>query len=95
MTLMMKGVIEEGTGRSAKGLKIPAAGKTGTTDRNRDAWFIGYTPEIVAGVWVGHDQKDSLGKGGTGGKFAAPIWLDFMTTATEGNRNRPVFTMPE
>jgi len=95
MTLMLKGVIEEGTGRNAKGLRVPAAGKTGTTDQNRDAWFIGYTPEVVTGVWVGHDQKRSLGKGETGGRVAAPIWLDFMTKATRKDKPGTIFPMPD
>jgi penicillin-binding protein 1A len=94
MTLMLKGVIEEGTGRNAQGLQVPAAGKTGTTDQNRDAWFIGYTPTLVTGVWVGYDQKRSLGKGETGGRVAAPIWLDFMTKATREDKPGKIFPMP-
>jgi penicillin-binding protein 1A len=95
MTLMLKGVIEEGTGRNARGLKVPTAGKTGTTDQNRDAWFIGYTPTLVTGVWVGHDQERSLGKGETGGRMAAPIWLDFMAKATKNDRQGTFFPMPD
>jgi penicillin-binding protein 1A len=78
ITRIMQGVIEEGTGKSAKGLAQEAAGKTGTTDTYRDAWFIGYTPEIVCGVWMGFDKKLSLGNNETGGLACAPIWLDFM-----------------
>lgn len=81
ITHLLKGVIEEGTGKSVRSLETPAAGKTGTTDQYMDAWFIGYTPEIAAGVWVGFDQKKSLGSGETGGRTAAPIWLDFMKKA--------------
>lgn len=81
VTRLLQSVIEEGTGRSVNSLGIPAAGKTGTTDQNMDAWFIGYTPEIVTGVWVGYDQKISLGEHETGGRSAAPIWLDFMEHA--------------
>ena len=74
---ILKRVITEGTGSQARG--IPgAAGKTGTTDKNRDAWFIGYTREITAGVWLGHDRGRSLGKGETGGRAAAPVWKTFM-----------------
>ena len=94
ITLMLQGVIEEGTGKAAKGLRVAAAGKTGTTDHNRDAWFIGYTPRLVTGVWVGHDQKRSLGRGETGGRAAAPIWLDFMTAATQNDQQGSMFPLP-
>lgn len=82
MTSILQDVIQEGTGKGARGLDLPAAGKTGTTDKNMDAWFIGYTPMIATGVWVGYDKKESLGKDETGGKAAVPIWLDFMKTTT-------------
>jgi penicillin-binding protein 1A len=95
VTLMLQGVIEEGTGKAARGLKVAAAGKTGTTDHNRDAWFIGYTPTLVTGVWVGHDHKLSLGHGETGGRAAAPIWLYFMTAATQNDRPGTIFPLPE
>jgi penicillin-binding protein 1A len=75
---MLQDVINKGTGREARGLQESAGGKTGTTDRNMDAWFIGYTRDYVTGVWVGHDRKVSLGREGSGGHAAAPIWLDFM-----------------
>ena len=78
---MLQGVIAEGTGQKAQGLKVTAAGKTGTTDRYMDAWFIGYTSQLVAGVWMGYDKKISMGSGATGGRVAAPIWLDFMKKA--------------
>jgi penicillin-binding protein 1A len=78
MDRMLQEVIREGTGRQARGLKATAAGKTGTTDNNMDAWFIGYTRDFLVGVWVGHDRNISLGKEGSGGQAAAPIWLDFM-----------------
>jgi penicillin-binding protein 1A len=78
VTNLLKGVIEEGTGRNARGLGIPAAGKTGTTNGYMDAWFVGYTPELAAGVWMGYDQKTSLGDKETGGRAAVPIWLAFM-----------------
>jgi penicillin-binding protein 1A len=80
---MLQDVIGQGTGKSAQGLKVAAGGKTGTTDSYMDAWFIGYTKDLVAGVWVGHDKKISLGKGASGGHVAAPIWLDFMKQATK------------
>ncbi len=70
-------VIRRGTGRRAAG--IPgAAGKTGTSDDNRDAWFIGYTPSVTAGVWLGYDRGRTLGRGETGGRAAAPVWKEFM-----------------
>ncbi len=78
MTYLMQKVIEDGTGKKAWGLTQESAGKTGTTDKNRDAWFIGYTPEMVCGVWMGFDRKLSLGRGETGGRTCAPVWLDFM-----------------
>ena len=78
MDHMLQEVIRQGTGTQARGLKTAAAGKTGTTDNNMDAWFIGYTGEFLTGVWVGHDTNISLGKSGSGGQAAAPIWLDFM-----------------
>jgi penicillin-binding protein 1A len=74
---LLADVIDRGTGKKAQG--IPgSAGKTGTTDNSRDGWFIGYTSDLVAGVWVGFDKGRALGSGETGGQTAAPIWLDFM-----------------
>ncbi len=84
MTKILENVIQNGTGKSVKGLGRPAAGKTGSTNSYNDAWFVGYTPHIVAGVWVGNDAKASLGGGETGSKAAAPIWLGFMQRALKG-----------
>ncbi len=81
ITSMLQDVIQRGTGTRAKAIERPAAGKTGTTNDMNDAWFIGYTPQLLAGFWVGFDEKRTLGKGETGGHAAAPIWLDFMKTA--------------
>lgn len=78
MTNLMENVVASGTGQRAKALGRPVAGKTGTTNDMKDAWFIGYTPQLLAGVWVGYDQERSLGAGGSGGQAAAPIWTDFM-----------------
>jgi penicillin-binding protein 1A len=78
MAHMMKGVIENGTGYKIKELGRPVAGKTGTSNDQMDAWFVGYTPKWVCGVWVGFDQKRSIGPKETGGVVSAPIWLDFM-----------------
>lgn len=78
MANMMKGVVERGTATILKQLGKPMAGKTGTTNDQMDAWFVGYTPEWVGGVWVGFDQKKMIGKMETGGKAAAPVMLYFM-----------------
>jgi penicillin-binding protein 1A len=84
MTNILKGVVEHGTGVAAKSLKRPAAGKTGTTNDFSDAWFIGYTPQLVAGVWVGYDERASLGDKMTGGRIACPVWTNFMAGALKG-----------
>jgi penicillin-binding protein 1A len=78
MTDVLQGVIRRGTAVKAKSLNRPLAGKTGTTDDCTDAWFIGYTPSLVVGVWVGYDEKKSLGKKETGAEAALPIWISFM-----------------
>ncbi|MDB4932203.1 MAG: hypothetical protein JWM10_4687 [Myxococcaceae bacterium] len=78
VTSAMTSVIDHGTARSARVLRRPAAGKTGTTDRARDAWFVGYTPDLVAGVWVGFDDRQPLGAGEEGARSAVPIWINFM-----------------
>ncbi|MDR0486538.1 MAG: PBP1A family penicillin-binding protein [Elusimicrobiota bacterium] len=85
MTNMLRSVIERGSGWAARELHRPSAGKTGTTNDFSDAWFIGYTPELVAGVWVGYDDRSiDLGEDATGGVVAAPIWTDFMKNALAG-----------
>jgi penicillin-binding protein 1A len=82
---MMRSVIDEGTARAAAGkLRRPAAGKTGTSNKQRDAWFVGFTPDLLAAVWVGFDDQQSLGRGEAGAKTALPIWIDFMTKALVG-----------
>ena len=80
MTTILNGVINEegGTGGAARALGRPAAGKTGTTNGYVDGWFLGYTPQIVTGVWVGFDEEKTLGPGEVGGRAALPIWLDYM-----------------
>ncbi len=85
-TRIMKDVMTEGTAKTLKNfaLKRPAAGKTGTTDDYRDAWFIGYTPQVIAGVWVGYDKPKPVGPGFTGGAICAPIWERFMRGALAG-----------
>jgi len=92
MTHLLQGVIQEGTGQRAKKLGRPAAGKTGTTNELKDAWFIGFTPQILAGAWVGYDDHTrSLGRGETGGRAACPIWLHF---AEEWLKDKPIQSFP-
>jgi penicillin-binding protein 1A len=93
ITYLLQDVIRTGTGKKAWGLAGHSAGKTGTTDRNMDAWFIGYNPQLITGVWLGFDVKKSLGKRETGGLACGPIWLDFMKKSMEGVKPR-FFTPP-
>ena len=81
LVTMMVGVVQRGTGTAVKAVGKPIAGKTGTTNDFRDAWFEGFSPDLAAGVYVGYDQPDSLGKDETGGHVAAPIFRDFMIEA--------------
>ena len=83
-TQMLKGTIERGTGVAAKALGRPAAAKTGTTNDYSNAWFIGFTPQLATGVWVGYDRPRSLGKDETGSRVAVPIWTTFMQSALAG-----------
>ena len=92
MNALLEGVITDGTGAAAASLSRPLAGKTGTTDDCTDAWFIGYTPELVVGVWVGFDTKKSLGSRETGAQAALPIWMAFMENAL---RDAPPIPFPE
>jgi penicillin-binding protein 1A len=78
---MLRAVVLEGTGASASSIDRFVAGKTGTTNDYMDAWFVGFTPQIVAGVWVGFDLKRSMGKGMAGARVALPVWIDFMSVA--------------
>jgi penicillin-binding protein 1A len=94
MTDLLKGVVQEGTGWRAKALKRSVAGKTGTTNDLRDAWFVGYTPSLVTGVWVGYDDRRSMGQGETGSRAANPIWVYFMSDALEGSPPED-FRVPE
>lgn len=84
MTDLLGAVITEGTGWRIRAMKRPAAGKTGTTNDLKDAWFIGYTPGLVTGVWVGYDDAKEMGKGETGSRAASPIWLGFMSETLKG-----------
>ncbi|HON58236.1 MAG TPA: PBP1A family penicillin-binding protein [Smithella sp.] len=90
-TYVMQDVVTRGTGTRVKSIGRSVAAKTGTTNDCRDAWFIGYTPSLIAGVWVGFDQEMSLGKQEVGGRAAAPIWLYFMEKALQ---NIPVESFP-
>jgi penicillin-binding protein 1A len=94
MTHLLSRVVDVGTGRGAReaGLVGPAAGKTGTTDKERDAWFVGYTPDLVAGVWVGLDGNSRLGM--TGARAALPLWTDFVKSATAPDARRR-FPVPD
>jgi membrane carboxypeptidase/penicillin-binding protein len=93
-TGMLRDVMVYGTAKSLKSFsqKRPSAGKTGTTDDYRDAWFIGYTPQVLTGIWVGYDKPRPGGKGFTGGAVAAPIWERFMEPALA---SRPVADFPK
>jgi penicillin-binding protein 1A len=94
MTDLLKAVVTEGTGWRAKALSRPVAGKTGTTNDLRDAWFIGFNPTLVTGVWVGYDDSSPMGKGETGSRAACPIWLNFMREVLKGEAIIP-FQHPE
>jgi len=94
MTNMLEGVVREGTGRRARKLPGPIAGKTGTTNDYKDALFVGFSPDIVTGVWVGRDSGDTLGEKETGAKAALPIWMEFMQTAL-ARKSHQYFDLPE
>lgn len=83
MTSLLKGVVEDenGTAARARSLGREVAGKTGTTNGYVDAWFVGYTPQIATGVWVGYDKEKTIGKGEVGGRAALPLWLEYMKSA--------------
>ena len=87
ITSLLQSVVEHGTGQKVKVLNRPVAGKTGTTNNYVDAWFMGYTPDLVTGVWVGKDKDESLGRNETGSRAAIPIWLQFMQEALA---NKPI-----
>jgi penicillin-binding protein 1A len=94
ITSMMEGVVQRGTAITVSELKRPIAGKTGTTNDEKDAWFIGFTPNMVAGLYIGYDKPQGLGHGSTGGGLAAPIFKEFMKQALDGT---PIvdFHMPD
>lgn len=93
MTNMLKSVVDRGSGWYARYLGRPSAGKTGTTNEYSDAWYIGYTPELATGVWIGYDDRTiSLGEKSTGGAIATPIWTNFMKEALAG---KPITDFPQ
>jgi penicillin-binding protein 1A len=96
MTNLLRGVIQRGTGAKAAALKWPLGGKTGTTDDNSDAWFIGFDPDITLGIWVGHDERKTLGPSETGAVAALPIWIEFMEAylVDKDRDNPPRFAQP-
>jgi penicillin-binding protein 1A len=96
MVSMLTDVLERGTGSAARrlGITFPAAGKTGTTNDFKDAWFVGFSSSVVVGVWVGFDQPSSIGRDGYGSRYALPIWSDFMRRASRLRRPEP-FAVPD
>ncbi len=93
MTQMLREVVLHGTGYAASKLNHPLAGKTGTTNDFTDAWFVGFSPSVTCGVWVGYDEKKTLGNKETGALAALPIWMDFMKVALQG-RDKEDFLPP-
>jgi penicillin-binding protein 1A len=95
-TDLLRAVVTEkkGTGKTARVLKRTVAGKTGTTNEQGDAWFVGFSPDVASGVWVGFDERRVLGRRETGGGAALPIWIDFMRSALAGRPDRD-FAVPE
>ncbi|MGE3829611.1 MAG: penicillin-binding protein 1A, partial [Parvibaculaceae bacterium] len=94
ITSMLEGVVQRGTGKKLLAVGKPVAGKTGTSNDERDAWFIGYTPDLTVGVYVGFDNPKPMGKGRTGGELAAPIVADFMKMALRDQPATP-FRVPK
>jgi len=94
LTSMMQGVVQRGTASGAVRLPVPTAGKTGTTNEARDVWFIGFTSNIVAGCYIGHDQPRPLGRGAYGASMCGPVFQSFMLEATEKFGGGP-FDVPE
>ena len=94
ITHMLRGVVERGTGQAAKALGRPVAAKTGTTNDYSNAWFIGYTPRLATGVWVGYDRPRSLGKDETGSRVAVPIWVSYMGKVL-GDSPKDDFPVPD
>ena len=94
ITAMLEGVVQRGTATVLKGLDRPIAGKTGTTNNSKDVWFIGYSPTLVAGVYIGYDTPRSLGRTATGGHVCAPVFGEFMKAALAGQLPEPFRAPP-
>jgi penicillin-binding protein 1A len=95
MTFMLREVVLHGTGIAAASMKYPLAGKTGTTNDFTDAWFVGFSPAMTTGVWIGYDEKKSLGAKETGARAALPVWMDFMKVALAGKDPGAFQPMPD
>ena len=94
ITTLLRGVVQRGTATKANALDWPVGGKTGTTNDYTDAWFIGFDPDITIGVWVGHDQKKTIGRDMTGGDAALPIWIEIMKAWIGDRKEAPKFQPP-
>ena len=92
MSNVLQDVVQRGTARRARAIGRPSAGKTGTTNDSVDAWYIGYIPQLLTGVYVGFDQPRNMGKSETGSRAAAPIWINFMKNAVA---NLPTEQFPQ
>jgi penicillin-binding protein 1A len=94
MMVLLQEVVEKGTGSAAKELHHPLGGKTGTTSDFTDAWFLGFSPSVTCGTWVGYDDRQSLGDKETGARAALPIWMDFMKRAIQGRESEQFVNSP-
>jgi penicillin-binding protein 1A len=94
MTNLLRGVVQRGTAQKAAALNWPIGGKTGTTDDYTDAWFIGFDPDVTIGVWIGYDQKRTMGPAGTGAESALPIWIEIMKAWIGTRSEAPTFEAP-
>jgi penicillin-binding protein 1A len=92
MMLFLQAVVQHGTGFAASQLKHPLGGKTGTTNDFTDAWFIGFSPSVTCGTWIGYDDRQSLGEKETGARAALPMWMDFMRAAIAKKPNEAFVT---
>ena len=95
MTAMLQGVVQHGTAIAASKMNIPLGGKTGTTNDFTDAWFVGFSPSLTSGVWIGFDEKKSLGPKETGARAALPAWIQFMSAALAGKDPGQFQPLPE